>query len=257
MRLHSQIVPVGSAELRVQQGGDARGETILLLHGGLGTCEDFAALLPFLADYRCVLIDSRGHGASTLGTEDLLYSTLAADAAAVLDTLKIDRPYVIGHSDGGIAGIHLATSRPLAGLVTLGAQARPPASEALDTIFRPLTAEMWRGKFPDDVALYERLNPAPDFDRLFAAVHDMWFDDSSGNYPGEAARAAACPALVIGGDQDQLVTRAMTFELAELMPRARLAILPYASHVPHLEMPAETAALVRAFLTASPEPDEA
>ena len=49
----------------------------------------------------------------------------------------------------------------------------------------------------------------------------------------------------------------MTFELAELMPRAWLAILPYASHVPHQEMPAETAALVRAFLTASPEPDEA
>ena len=57
-----------NAELSYQLGGKADAPAIVLLHGGLGSAEDFAPLLPRLqAHFRTLAIDTRGHGRSTHG----------------------------------------------------------------------------------------------------------------------------------------------------------------------------------------------
>ena len=56
------------ATLHYQTGGAANAPVLVLLHGGLGSADDFAALLPRLqTHYRLIAPDTRGHGRSTFG----------------------------------------------------------------------------------------------------------------------------------------------------------------------------------------------
>ncbi|MCD9028354.1 alpha/beta hydrolase [Luteimonas sp. BDR2-5] len=243
-------IDVEGARLHVETQGPASGRELLFLHGGGTSLDDWDPLTGAFDDCRCVLLDSRGHGASTLGTRTLDYPLLARDAAAVMARLGMRRPVVVGHSDGGIAALHLAARGevPIAGLVTIGAHASPPHDDIMRDIFDTLTADRWRARFPDAVALYGRLNPEPDFDRLFHALVAMWRNRAPGNYPSQSVTSISCPALIIGGDDDHLVPRGDTLELAAAIEGARLGLIPFGSHVPHLDAPDTIAAYIRRFL---------
>lgn len=245
----SLIVATDGARLQTLTFGDPGGRPVLFLHGGAQTSESFAGLLPHFADCACVLVDSRGHGRSTLGDRQLTYPQLAHDAECVIEAHALDRPLVVGHSDGGITGLHLGarTQAPIGALVTLSAHMDPPQPHLLDTIYAKITAESWRAKFPEGVALYEALNPQADFDAFFAAASAMWRDTGPGNYPGALVAQIACPTLVIAGDGDHLVPRFDTIKLAETVPGAALGVVPGGSHVVHEEQPALVADWIRAF----------
>lgn len=58
------------------------------------------------------MIDSRGHGRSTMPAVPLSYEQMADDVIAVLDRLRIRRTSVVGLSDGGIIGLLLAIHHP-------------------------------------------------------------------------------------------------------------------------------------------------
>lgn len=51
------------------------------------------------------------------------------------------------------------------------------------------------------------------------------------------------------GEHDKPDFRAIAERLARELPNAELAVIPGAGHLPPLERPEETAALVRAFLS--------
>lgn len=239
------------AALRTRRFGNAAGRPLLFLHGGLGSMEDFNVLLPGLQHFQCILLDTRGHGGSTLGLP-LDYARLAADAEAVIAYFNLAEPVVIGHSDGGIAAIRLAATghRKPAGLILIATHTDPPPQDMLDGMFARLTARIWRMKFPESVARYEQLNPQADFDRLFEATLSMWRDTSPGNYPADLARNIACPTLVLGGDQDHLIPRDITVDLAKRIPDARLGILPFGSHAMFQEEPEVVLSFMQRFIEA-------
>jgi pimeloyl-ACP methyl ester carboxylesterase len=58
----------------------------------------------------------------------------------------------------------------------------------------------------------------------------------------------AAPALVIWGEKDNMVPRAHGETYAQLIPNAKLEIIPGAGHSAHVEKPDETARLVLDFL---------
>jgi pimeloyl-ACP methyl ester carboxylesterase len=63
-------------------------------------------------DYDVILPDARGHGKSTSGKRD--YSTTAriADLDALVDTLKLERPVIGGHSLGAETSLHYSATFP-------------------------------------------------------------------------------------------------------------------------------------------------
>lgn len=63
-----------------------------------------------------------------------------------------------------------------------------------------------------------------------------------------ALRAIPCPALVLCGEADALTPPEQSRELAELLPQARLEILPAAGHMLTLEQPESVTALLRGWL---------
>jgi pimeloyl-ACP methyl ester carboxylesterase len=212
--------------------------------------EDFDPIIDRFSKFDCLMLDTRGHGGSTLGDKPLSYPLLAQDAETVVREHGMSKPFIVGHSDGGIAALHIAARKALevSGLVTIGSRAYPPPSELLDKVYRPLTAEKWQERFPDWVKLYEKLNPRPDFGRLFEAVKAMWIDESAHNYPFAALGEIDIRALILCGDADHLVSRDQTLALAKALPNAALGLFPFGSHVFHQEHPELTAPFILKFI---------
>lgn len=244
-------VTVGDTDLFVSQAGKADGEPIILLHGGLGSRNDFLPLAMHLAaDYRLVAIDSRGHGRSALGSVPLTYHQLEKDAATVLAELGLTDAGIIGHSDGGIVALRLAASsavRPRF-IMTAGAHWQMPADEPTREIYQGITIAEWRGMFAEQIQRYEAENPAPDFVKLFDATTAMWLGNGDRAYPDSSVRSITSPLLVVRGDDDFLVSRRQAFELAEQVEGARLLNLPFASHTVLEDSPEDVLPAFRAFL---------
>ena len=254
--IHTRGIGVESngALIHTQVYGDTKGRPLVFLHGGLGTLEDFTPLIEAFADYHCVLMDTRGHGASTLTQQPLSYPLLAEDVEHVIAAHDLKRPAVIGHSDGGITGVHVAIRQncELSGLVAIATHGDAPRTDIMNTIYANLSSKRWRERFPDGVALYERLNPNPDFERLFEVVVAMWRNVTDGNYPGRETSRIQCPALIMGGDVDHLVPRDETIALAQAISKASLGIAPSGSHIFHQEHPDLVIPYIRQFLAGAP-----
>ena len=89
------------------------GSPVILLHGGLASSDSWGYEISRLAErHEVIVMDTRGHGRSTLGSAPLSYRQLASDTVAVLDAARVRRASVVGMSDGGITGLVLAIGFP-------------------------------------------------------------------------------------------------------------------------------------------------
>lgn len=104
-------VDVDGGRLHYHRTGDGLQPPIVLLHGfsDNGLCwRRVAEVLEVTFDV--VMVDARNHGGSSTGAVDV--SDMAADVAAVISTLELDRPAVVGHSIGAAVATELAGRRP-------------------------------------------------------------------------------------------------------------------------------------------------
>jgi pimeloyl-ACP methyl ester carboxylesterase len=228
------------AHLYVEESGRPDGVPLVALHGGLGSVEDFAALLPRLKErFRVIGLDSRGHGKSTLGGERLSYARLERDVQIVLDQLHLERFCLLGFSDGGIVGYRLAArdSARIHKMVTIGSQWEMKPDDPVRRILQGVTPERWRIKFPATYELYQSVNPAPDFDRLVRSVVPMWLDLEESGYPGERVKSISCDVLAIRGDDDHLVSREEVFGFCRNVKQAKWFNVPFAGHAAHEDQP--------------------
>jgi pimeloyl-ACP methyl ester carboxylesterase len=90
------------------------GEPVLLITGA----HMAAGYLPFLSQrgltdrYRLIRYHKRGLAGSTHTAPPVSFADHAADAAGLLDHLRISHTHVVGHSSGGAIALQLALDRP-------------------------------------------------------------------------------------------------------------------------------------------------
>jgi pimeloyl-ACP methyl ester carboxylesterase len=225
---------VDGAKIYYEICGNKEGRPLLFLHGGIGTIEDFNGILSGVGgDFRILGIDSRGHGKSTLGSQELTYEALQRDVLKVLEHLGIDSVSIVGFSDGGIVACRLAalTSLKIEKLVAIGTHWRLPSDDPAREILSRVTGESWKRKFPETYEAYQKHNPEPDFDAFVRSAVKMWLDSGASGYPNQAVRKISCPLLIVRGDDDHLVSLRDTVELREMIGGAKLLNLPFAGHV--------------------------
>lgn len=236
--------------------GDATAPTLLLANS-LGTSlQLWDPVMPALTQhFRVLRYDKRGHGlsdATPLPGESAGYTVaqLAGDALALLDGLGIEKAHVCGLSIGGMIAQHLAATaaQRVDRLVLCDTAAViGPASvwnERIVAIRRdgmaaiaPGVMARWftdgfRARVPQVVRGYVNMVARTSLEGYLGcamAVRDA--DLAAGDLDIHA------PTLVVVGEQDPSTPPAAAEALAALIPGARLARIPDASHIPCVEQP--------------------
>src|SRR5918993_4516155 len=221
--------------LRIYYEIHGEGEPLLLVHGGTATSQSWASHLPaFTEHFQVFAPDSRGHGRTDNPTGELSYRVMADDVAALVGVLGLQRPLVLGYSDGGQIALELGIRYPglVRALVLGGTQFR--FSEAYLEDARALLG-IAEGEKVDT----ERLErEQPDFAAYLCESHGhvygpeywktyvkkiaaLWLTPLC--YAPETLAAITDPVLVLVGDRDGGSTEE-PIELFRLLPNAELAV---------------------------------
>ncbi|NTX14616.1 alpha/beta fold hydrolase [Myxococcus sp. CA056] len=138
--------PAGT--LYVDDGG-VGGLPVVFVHSSAGSTKHWAAQLSHLRETRRALaLDLRGHGQSEVPTEGAIsVENFAADVAAVVDGLKLERFVLVGHSLGGAVCTAYAAAHPsrVAGLLLLdpASDGRLIPEEQAQGLMAVLGTEAW------------------------------------------------------------------------------------------------------------------
>lgn len=101
------FVDVQGQQLRVYQTGS--GPDLLLIHGLPGSIEDWETMMPDLSkNFRVTAYDRPGQGFSSANKLKYDLGQNADIAFALIETLKLNNPVVVGHSYGGSTVVAMA-----------------------------------------------------------------------------------------------------------------------------------------------------
>ena len=249
----------GGLRLHVREWGDPRGTAILLIHGWSQSSLSWRHQVDSaLADeFRLVALDSRGHGMSEkpLAAEQYTDPRLwADDIAAVILSLRLERPVLVGwsyggvaipdyvrvHGEGAIAGINL-----VAGLVRLsetsddngpGFLTNAAAATAPDlatnisgmrSFVRACTAEPMTTEDWETALCFNMVVPSQV--RLALISRRVDSDD--------VLEAMTVPVLVSHGTRDEVVLPSMAEHVLKVCPSAEASWYENVGHTPFLEDP--------------------
>jgi len=99
-----KFIKLQSVKVRFMDEGE--GFPIILLHGYLESIEiwdSFSSLL--INHYRLIRIDLLGHGKSGIGGKASTMELMAKSTLAIMDYLKINKAFMLGHSLGGYVAL--------------------------------------------------------------------------------------------------------------------------------------------------------
>ncbi len=228
-----------------QERGD--GSPVLLIMGHRFSGALWYPLLPALtARHRVIWFDNRGTGDSGR-TPHVTVQELADDALAVMDAAQVERAHVFGVSMGGVIALELAMRAPAratslilgcTGIITPDKPRMPGFLRVLyylpTWISRLLVSKGSVNKGYGSAASPEKI--ALDLSMIakdkysVRGVIAQAEAVSRYNTTREAVAALAMPALVLHGDEDQLVPLSYGVELAETLPHSRFVKLQGAGH---------------------------
>ena len=237
------FAPVSDIQMYYEIHGD--GTPLILLHGGLGSAENWGNQIPpFSKKYRVIALESRGHGRSTYSEKPIGYSLMASDVIAAMDFLEIRKAHVLGWSDGGIISLDLAINYPdrLIRVIAYGAnydasgfRADFGENEAVKSAIERMSAD------------YQRLSPTPQqWDTFLANIGKMWASEP--HFSPEQLNSITVPMLILAGDSDEGVLTEHTNEMARLIPTAELTFMSDTGHYAVWEKPEEFNEIVLEFL---------
>lgn len=227
--------------------------TLVFLHEGLGSVSmwrDFPDNVAAATGCQTLVYSRYGYGQSDLleaphGVRFMHDEALVA-LPEVLERLRILRPVLIGHSDGGsIAIIHAGDGRwDPAGLVLLAPHVfvEDISVESIAKAKEAFTAP--DSELPAKLGRHHR-DPA----KTFRGWNDIWLhpDFRAWNIEEYLPRIR-CPILAVQGMEDEYGTMAQVEAIAARAKNVELLKLADCRHSPHKDQPEETLAAIRRFV---------
>lgn len=183
-----------------------KGHDLILVHGNGGSMKSLEEAARYLAnDYKVYVIESRCHGQSS-DPGEISYELMAKDIKEFCEKLKLEKPYLMGHSDGGINALTVAYTYPdlLGGFVSCGANTVPET-------FKPF--------FPIGVKIADTFKP----DKL----NDMML--TLPDIDAEKLSKITCPAYIVAGEHD-IMWLSDTVFIHENIKGSSVAVIKGANH---------------------------
>lgn len=230
--------------------------TLVFLHEGLGSVamwRDFPARVAAATGCRTLVYSRYGYGESDPLTESFTVRYMHDEALIalpdLLDKLEIDKPVLVGHSDGGsIALIHAGgAGREVSGLILLAPHVFVE-DHSVESIAKARIA-FETTDLAQKLGKYHR-DPV----KTFRGWNDIWLhpDFRAWNIE-EYLPAIECPVLAIQGVDDEYGTLAQVEAIRDRVP-GEVDVLELADcrHSPHKDQPEASLAAMAEFVTRLP-----
>lgn len=207
------------------------GEPLLVLHGYLGSSQDWAVLpAEWREQFQLIAPDLRGHGRSSNPLSIFRHDESARDMIALLDHLGIGSFKGLGVSGGGNVLLHLATRQPdrVKTMVLVSATSYFPAQA------RPLM-RAYPSNVPDDQReVLRRRHPGGELQLRALLAGAVAFAESYDdmNLTPPLLSTIQARTLIVQGDRDPFYPVEISVEMARAIPRSSLWIVPDAGHGP-------------------------
>ncbi|MFJ3092247.1 alpha/beta fold hydrolase [Streptomyces hydrogenans] len=239
--------------------------TVVLLHSGVCDRRMWDGQFQALADagHRVVRCDLRGFGETPVDAPHVH----ADDVRDLLDHLGAERAVLVGSSFGGEVALEFAVRHPgrteALALLCAAAPVEHEAGPELRAFFEREESLLEAGDVEAATALNVGLWCGPEAGpEARALVHAMQrrafelqlpvpeeLEAQPSGVTEDDLRGVTVPALVVTGAHDVPDFRAIGAKTAALLPAARHVTLDWAGHLPSLERPEETLALLTDYLS--------
>ncbi|MEH2183875.1 alpha/beta fold hydrolase [Nostoc sp.] len=255
-----RTIQTSGATLNVMDTGSGE-PSLLFLHYWGGSSRSWQQVIDQLdSQSRCIAIDQRGWGASvaTNGRYDL--DSMADDVQVVINTLKLDRYVLVGHSMGGKVSQIVAKRHPpgLAGLL-LVAPAPPtpmpvPAEQRSAMLASYETHEGVLQALPilSGTPLSNSLCQQVITDTLggTSGAKQAWTNRGMIEDISDGLTSVTVPISVVIGDRDQVEHEsALRVAFSSLLPQTTFTVLPGVGHLSPIESPDAVASAARELLS--------
>jgi pimeloyl-ACP methyl ester carboxylesterase len=260
--IKTQVVRTNNIGMHVAESGD--GPPLVFMHG-LGWDHTLwgPAMMRFSDHYRVIAADTRGHGVSDKPAGPYSIDLFAQDWHGLLKALELERPCIVGFSQGGMTAQVIATRHPQdvgpLFLVSTACRSDPAVRDKLEerikqsqidgpvgaariaakSIFSPAFAAAHPEVIEDFIAWRAAMEQPP----LIAATRAGYGFDVSARL-----KAVTVPAKVVYGAEDVLTPPAVVKQVAAALPAAELEGVPGAGHMIPVEQPSVFYNILASFL---------
>ena len=245
-------VQAAGRSLNYEWVGSAGPGTLVFLHEGLGSIRqwrDFPAKVSAATGCRALVYDRYGYGASDVLSESRRNVHFMHDEALralpeMLKELKIEKPILVGHSDGAsIALIHAGGGFAVKAVVAMAPHVfiEPLCLKSIDK-----AAEAFEtSDFGVKLARYHR-----DARKTFYGWADVWLDPNftSWDIRDDYLPRIGCPVLAIQGEDDEYGTMAQLEDMKRRVKRCELLKLPDCGHTPFKDQPEKVLSAIQSFI---------
>ncbi|NMG45666.1 alpha/beta fold hydrolase [Aromatoleum toluvorans] len=224
---------------------------IVFLHEGLGSVamwRDFPQKIADATGCEAVVFSRAGYGRSDAAelprTTRYMHDEGLAVLPALLDALQLDRPILLGHSDGGSIALICAggTDTKLSGVILMA-----PHVLVEDISVKSIAQAKVAWQSTDLPARLGKYHA--DVDAAFRGWNDIWLhpDFRAWNIEEYVPRIA-CPVLAIQGEDDEYGTMDQIDRIAAQARDVDLVKLADCRHSPHKDQPAAVIEAVGEFV---------
>lgn len=250
-------------ELNYREMGE--GQPMLILHGLLGSADNWQTLGKKLAeDFHVFLVDLRGHGRSP-HDEDLSYEALAGDIHELFRSRGLSSGILIGHSMGGKVAMRFAQTWPdlLDKLVVadMAPKAYPVHHEGILDAMESIDLDAMKSRGQADKALAEQI-PAWG-ERQFLLKNLYWKEKGRLGWKADLQairknmneivkpltdQKVTVPTLFMRGENSDYIRDADKSAIREQFNQVRFATIRGSGHWIHAEAPEQFLATLLGFL---------
>ena len=240
-------VPGGRLEV-LDRAGDPRQPALVLLHEGLGSVglwRSFPDDLRCATGLRTVAYSRFGNGRSDAPRRPRTPAFMHEEAREVLpvllDRLQVERPILVGHSDGASIALVYAAGNDVTGLVLLAPHVF--VEEMCVAAIADVAAGFERG-------LRERMARHHDDPRVtFWGWADVWLDPEFRRWSLQPLLSSiTAPTLLIQGRDDEYGTLAQIDTIAAGISAPAEKLVVPGGHSPHLEQPEMVLRAIEGFV---------
>jgi pimeloyl-ACP methyl ester carboxylesterase len=260
------LIPIAGIELEVFERG--RGAPTLYLHGGAGIGLD----LPFLdllgKERRLIAPSHPGFGKSSLPDWLDSIDDIAHVYLELMDRVGLTRCGLVGFSIGGWIAADLASKVPeridrLVLIGPVGVKTGRPDKLDIPDVFAMPRERLDRLRFHDPANNPLDLSSMSDEDLQTVARNSetlallTWEPYMHNPKLKHRLHRVNLPTLFVRGASDGIVSAEYLERYAALLPQARIETVAQAGHLPHVEQPETTAAMILKFLNTTEQPPKA